>query len=55
MPRPIITAALTGPVATKADNAGMPGNVAEIAADARPATRPAPPSSTSTCATIRAT
>ena len=35
MPRPIITAALTGPVATKADNAGMPGNVAEIAADAK--------------------
>ena len=35
MPRPIITAALTGPVATKADNPGMPGNVAEIAADAK--------------------
>ena len=35
MPRPIITAALTGPVATKADNAGMPGTVAEIAADAK--------------------
>jgi 3-keto-5-aminohexanoate cleavage enzyme len=35
MPNPIITAALTGPVATKADNAGMPGSVAEIAADAR--------------------
>jgi 3-keto-5-aminohexanoate cleavage enzyme len=35
MPRPIITAALTGPVATKADNAGIPGTVAEIAADAR--------------------
>ena len=35
MPRPIITAALTGPVATKADNAGMPGNLAEIAADAK--------------------
>lgn len=35
MPNPIITAALTGPVATKADNAGMPGTVAEIAADAK--------------------
>ena len=35
MPKPIITAALTGPVATKADNPGMPGNVAEIAADAK--------------------
>ena len=35
MPRPIITAALTGPVATKADNPGMPGSVAEIAADAK--------------------
>ena len=37
MPNPIITAALTGPVATKADNPGMPGTVAEIAADARAA------------------
>lgn len=35
MPNPIITAALTGPVATKADNPGMPGNIAEIAADAK--------------------
>jgi len=35
MPNPIITAALTGPVATKADNAGMPGTIAEIAADAK--------------------
>ena len=35
MPNPIITAALTGPVATKADNAGLPGSVAEIAADAK--------------------
>ena len=35
MPNPIITAALTGPVATKADNPGMPGTVAEIAADAK--------------------
>ena len=34
MPNPIITAALTGPVATKADNPGMPGTVVEIAADA---------------------
>jgi 3-keto-5-aminohexanoate cleavage enzyme len=37
MPTPIITAALTGPVATKADNPGMPGTVAEIAADAKAA------------------
>ena len=37
MPNPIITAALTGPVATKADNPGMPGTVAEIAADAKAA------------------
>src|SRR5674476_971025 len=37
MPNPIITAALTGPVATKADNPGMPGAVAEIAADAKAA------------------
>jgi uncharacterized protein (DUF849 family) len=37
MPNPIITAALTGPVATKADNPGMPGTVAEIAADAEAA------------------
>ncbi len=37
MPNPIITAALTGPVATKADNPGIPGNVAEIAADAKAA------------------
>jgi uncharacterized protein (DUF849 family) len=37
MPNPIITAALTGPVATKADNPGMPGAVAEIAADAKTA------------------
>jgi uncharacterized protein (DUF849 family) len=37
MPNPIITAALTGPVATKADNPAMPGTVAEIAADARAA------------------
>ena len=37
MPNPIITAALTGPVATKADNPGMPGSVAEIAADAKAA------------------
>ena len=35
MPRPIITAALTGPVATKADNAGMPGNVGEDRRDAK--------------------
>ena len=37
MPNPIITAALTGPVATKADNPGMPGTVAEVAADAKAA------------------
>ena len=37
MTNPIITAALTGPVATKADNPGMPGTVAEIAADAKAA------------------
>jgi 3-keto-5-aminohexanoate cleavage enzyme len=37
MPNPIITGALTGPVATKADNPGMPGTVAEIAADAKAA------------------
>lgn len=37
MPNPIITVALTGPVATKADNPGMPGTVAEIAADAKAA------------------
>jgi 3-keto-5-aminohexanoate cleavage enzyme len=37
MPNPIITAALTGPVATKADNPGMPGTIAEIAADAKAA------------------
>jgi 3-keto-5-aminohexanoate cleavage enzyme len=37
MPNPIITAALTGPVATKADNPGMPGTVAEIATDAEAA------------------
>ena len=35
MPNPIITAALTGPVATKADNPGLPGDVAEIAAAAK--------------------
>ena len=35
MPNPIITAAITGPVATKADNPGLPGNVAEIAESAR--------------------
>jgi 3-keto-5-aminohexanoate cleavage enzyme len=35
MVNPIITAALTGPVATKADNPGLPGSVAEIAASAR--------------------
>jgi 3-keto-5-aminohexanoate cleavage enzyme len=35
MPNPIITAALTGPVATKADNPRLPGNVAEIAESAR--------------------
>jgi 3-keto-5-aminohexanoate cleavage enzyme len=35
MPNPIITAALTGPVATKADNPGLPGSVAEIAAAAK--------------------
>jgi uncharacterized protein (DUF849 family) len=35
MPNPIITAALTGPVATKADNPGLPGTVAEIVAAAR--------------------
>jgi 3-keto-5-aminohexanoate cleavage enzyme len=35
MTNPIITAALTGPVATKADNPGMPGTVAEVAADAK--------------------
>jgi uncharacterized protein (DUF849 family) len=35
MPNPIITAALTGPVATKADNPGLPGTVAEIAEAAR--------------------
>ena len=37
MPNPIITAALTGPVATKADNPGHAGSVAEIAADAKAA------------------
>jgi len=37
MTNPIITAALTGPVATKADNPGMPGTVAEVAADAKAA------------------
>ena len=40
MPRPIITAALTGPVATKADNPGMPGNVAEMPPTPRRASRP---------------
>ena len=34
-PNPIITAALTGPVATKADNPGLPGSVAEIAESAK--------------------
>jgi 3-keto-5-aminohexanoate cleavage enzyme len=37
MVNPIITAALTGPVATKADNPGLPGSVAEIAASAKAA------------------
>jgi uncharacterized protein (DUF849 family) len=37
MVNPIITAALTGPVATKADNPGLPGSVAEIAANAKAA------------------
>jgi 3-keto-5-aminohexanoate cleavage enzyme len=32
---PIITAALTGPVATKADNPGLPGSPAEIAQNAK--------------------
>lgn len=36
-PDPIITAALTGPVATKEDNAGLPGSPGEIAASAREA------------------
>jgi 3-keto-5-aminohexanoate cleavage enzyme len=35
MPDPIITAALTGPVATKADNPAMPGTPAEIAESAK--------------------
>lgn len=35
MVNPIITAALTGPVATKADNPGLPGSVAEIAEAAK--------------------
>ena len=34
MPNPIITAALTGPVATKADNPALPGSPTEIAASA---------------------
>ncbi len=34
-PNPIITASLTGPVATKADNPNMPGSPAEIARDAK--------------------
>ena len=54
MVNPIITAALTGPVATKADNPGLPGSVAEIAAAPRRATRPGRPSSTSICVTTRA-
>lgn len=37
IPNPIITAARAGPVATKADNPGMPGTVAETAADAKAA------------------
>lgn len=37
MPNPIITAALTGPVATKADNPGLPGSPAEIAESAKDA------------------
>jgi 3-keto-5-aminohexanoate cleavage enzyme len=36
-PNPIITAALTGPVATKADNPGLPGSPVEIAQSARAA------------------
>lgn len=36
-PDPIITAALTGPLATKDDNPGLPGSPAEIAASARDA------------------
>ncbi len=39
MPDPIITAALTGPVATKADNPALPGSPAEIAESARDAAR----------------
>jgi uncharacterized protein (DUF849 family) len=35
MANAIITAALTGPVATKADNPGLPGSPAEIAASAK--------------------
>ncbi len=35
MPNPIITAALTGPMATKADNPALPGSPEEIAASAR--------------------
>jgi 3-keto-5-aminohexanoate cleavage enzyme len=35
MPNPIITAALTGPIATKADNPALPGSPAEVAESAR--------------------
>ena len=35
MPNPIITAALTGPMATKADNPALPGSPAEVAESAR--------------------
>jgi 3-keto-5-aminohexanoate cleavage enzyme len=39
MPDPIITAALTGPVATKADNPALPGSPQEIAESARDAAK----------------
>ena len=42
MQNPIITAELTGPVATKADGPLMPGTVAEIAADAYGRRPPSP-------------
>ena len=52
---PIITAALNGPIATRENNPNLPETPAEIAADAKGATTPARRSSTSTCATTRAT
>ncbi|MBE3034758.1 MAG: 3-keto-5-aminohexanoate cleavage protein, partial [Actinobacteria bacterium] len=39
MANPIITAALTGPVATKADNPALPGSPQEIAESARDAAK----------------